>query len=332
MNPTSNHVAKPFDLINHPPEPGSLSDSDSFHAEGCLPHLGVLLIEGRDAANFLQSQLTSDVMALQAPGDAQWTGYCNPKGRLYLTGWLAKTAENESAYALIIDRSLSASMLKRLRMFVLRAKLSIDEAAEPLHIYGQIGTALTLPQDALQLRIPSATIKAGTSIQRSLYWLKARDPGEGLTPTWHWLQLLSAEAWIDATVSERFVPQMLNFERIGGVNFKKGCYPGQEVVARSQYLGKLKRRSFLYRVDDPKQSLPEPGQALGEASNPELNIVSLARCPGTSGQSLWELATTDAQTRQSCPLALILAEGRTDSASGLLGQPLPLPYALQDES
>ncbi|NCV40733.1 MAG: hypothetical protein EBW11_09260, partial [Betaproteobacteria bacterium] len=115
MNPTSNHVAKPFDLINHPPEPGSLSDSDRFNAEGCLPHLGVLLIEGRDAANFLQSQLTSDVMALQAPGDAQWTGYCNPKGRLYLTGWLAKTAESESAYALIIDRSLSASMLKRLR-------------------------------------------------------------------------------------------------------------------------------------------------------------------------------------------------------------------------
>ena len=315
-----------------------------------LPHLGLLRIEGPDALTFLQSQLTSDVAALTDEQQAQWTGYCNPKGRLFFTGWLARTSVEPSVFLLMLDRSLTQAMLKRLRMFILRAKVSVEDLSERTSFVGHMSftdsleSAHQMPPSMNRIRLPDAKTHRGSPIHRSIDCLTEKEdlptcnkPDYDHTGLWHWVHQLAAEAWINATLSERFVPQMINFERIGGVNFRKGCYPGQEVVARSQYLGKLKRRSQLYRIDDAEQALPEQGQELGEASNPELTVIQSTVCPGALGSTLWDVANggmaagSMSDSHKQAPHALVFAEGRIDISSDMIGPVVPLPYTLQDE-
>jgi folate-binding protein YgfZ len=201
--------------------------------------------------------------------------------------------------------------------------------------------------------LPEALLASGLRLERSLCVSAGSVSARGVSARgvaaeeapfealWHWLHHLAAEAWVGHEVSERFVPQMLNFERIDGVNFRKGCYPGQEVVARSQYLGKLKRRMALFAWEDPRSPPPPTGQDLGEdASNPELAVVSSATLPqgrGIDGRlesqdaftHIWGIAYpgTNAKTP---PPALILAEGRSDAVPVTLRHRLDLPYALRD--
>lgn len=334
--------------------------------KGRLPQLSYLRIHGADAESFLQSQLTNDVLALRNSEQAQWTGYCNPKGRLFFTGWLARIDSASNEFALLIDRSLSQAVAKRLKMFVLRSKVTIEDLSDRYVLQGTIdlpGTTHTGsieaqptqmaptgaqptncqpadPNPALSISLPIAhTLKAdfGRSVQcvetqAQTNGMEANVDSEDFSGVWRWLHLLAAEPWITHTLSERFVPQMLNFERLGGVNFRKGCYPGQEVVARSQYLGKLKRRSGIYQIDDPSRSLPTEGEDLGEASNPELSVVNVLRCPGGLGMSLWQSAFAGMPEHAQAAHALVLAEGRIDLEDSPLGQSMSLPYALSDEA
>ncbi|MBM3380673.1 MAG: folate-binding protein YgfZ, partial [Betaproteobacteria bacterium] len=272
---------------------------DPAEYTGGLEHLGAIRVSGADAESFLQGQLSNDVFALrrEASGKAasshpaeapypraQWTGYCTPKGRLIFTGWLARVdafsggeiaapapaSKHEADYLLFLERDLIEPVIRRLRMFVLRAKVRLEDLSQNVRIAGairmpSIGSTQTgalhpgaaeEPQPAPAgvrsfaepIALPVAILASGLRVERSL-----RVTSRGVVndraqfaALWHWLHHLAAEAWIGRDVSERFVPQMVNFERIDGVNFRKGCYPGQEVVARSQYLGKLKRRMALY--------------------------------------------------------------------------------------
>ncbi|MEY3605553.1 MAG: hypothetical protein RIQ49_2585 [Pseudomonadota bacterium] len=324
--------------------------------KGSLPQLAYLRIHGPDAESFLQSQLTNDVLALRSSGQAQWTGYCNPKGRLFFTGWLARTASASDEFALLIDRSLSQAVAKRLKMFVLRSKVTIEDLSDRYVLQGTIERPTTThtrpneaqpthtqpadPTPALSIGLPIAhTLKAnfGRSVQcldtqAQAKSMEASVNSEDFSGVWRWLHLLAAEPWITQTLSERFVPQMLNFERLGGVNFRKGCYPGQEVVARSQYLGKLKRRSGIYQIDDPSRRLPAEGEDLGEASNPDLSVVNVLRCPGSLGMSLWQSAFAGMPAHAQAAHALVLAEGRIDLEGSPLGPSITLPYALSDDA
>ena len=334
--------------------------------KGSLPQLAYLRIHGADAESFLQSQLTNDVLALRSPGQAQWTGYCNPKGRLFFTGWLARTASASDEFALLIDRSLSQYVAKRLRMFVLRSKVTIEDLSDHYVLKGTIDlptTIHTLPREAkhthslpteaqpthTQPADPTPALSIGLPIAHTLMAnfgrsvqcldtqaqaksMEANVDSEDFSGVWRWLHLLAAEPWITQTLSERFVPQMLNFERLGGVNFRKGCYPGQEVVARSQYLGKLKRRSGIYQIDDSSRRLPAEGEDLGEASNPDLSVVNVLRCPGSLGMSLWQSAFAGMPAHAQAAHALVLAEGRIDLEDSPLGPSMTLPYALSDDA
>ena len=334
--------------------------------KGSLPQLAYLRIHGADAESFLQSQLTNDVLALRSSGQAQWTGYCNPKGRLFFTGWLARTASASDEFALLIDRSLSQAVAKRLRMFVLRSKVTIEDLSDHYVLQGTIDLPTTIhtrpreaqhthslpteaqpthtqpadPTPALSIGLPIAhTLMAnfGRSVQcletqAQTNGMEASLDTEDFSGVWRWLHLLAAEPWITQTLSERFVPQMLNFERLGGVNFRKGCYPGQEVVARSQYLGKLKRRSGIYQIDDSSRRLPAEGEDLGEASNPDLSVVNVLRCPGSLGMSLWQSAFAGMPAHAQAAHALVLAEGRIDLEDSPLGPSMTLPYALSDDA
>jgi folate-binding protein YgfZ len=215
-------------------------------------------------AAFLHGQLTQDVQHLQ-PGQARLAGYCSPKGRLLASFVMWPQADDEVLLACSAD--LLPPTLKRLSMFVLRAKCKLDDAAADWALWGLAGaTALQAVRQPVALgaapgRRQRAAAPARCTGRRPAPWRVRcwRSRRRQLAPA---APALAAEAWlaleaasgvprIVAATVEQFVPQMVNLELVGGVNFQKGCYPGQEVVARSQYRGTLKRRAFAVQADGP---------------------------------------------------------------------------------
>jgi folate-binding protein YgfZ len=238
-----------------------------------LTHLGVIRARGADATSFLQGQLTNDVTGL-GRDEARLAGFCSAKGRLQATFIVWKAADDDIFLACAAD--LLAPTLKRLSMFVLRAQCKLTDASGDVRLSGAIGeTALALMPDAKPwrtrdadgrrlIRLPDA---AGTA--RCLVASSGDMPVDASAPSisldhWRWLEVQSAIPIIEAATVDQFVPQMLNFERVGGVDFQKGCYPGQEVVARSQYRGTIKRRMFLFDAD----VAPCPGVEVFHADDP----------------------------------------------------------------
>ncbi len=311
---------------------------------GPLLDFGLLSASGEDAVKFLHAQLTNDVEHLE-PGTAQWFGYCSAKGRLQgsFLGWRADT-ETAPRVRLAVSLPLAETLRRRLSMFVLRAKLKVtDDSAgqvcfglsgEPARavLAGLFGSAPG-PYQVIQaggstaIGLPAAPIGtpiAPADLPRWLLWADAAEApalwtnlSAQLTATpgsfWRWLEVRSGIARIVPGTWELFVPQMVNFELVGGVNFKKGCYPGQEVVARSQYLGKLKRRMFLGALDG---AAPPPGSDVNAsgAGEPCGQVVLAAPAPGGNTELLFESQTAAAQ-----------AGGLTVSGLPLDQHPLPYP-------
>jgi len=290
-----------------------------------LTDRGVIRASGADAAAFLQGQLTNDVASLDA-GSARLAGFCSAKGRLQASFIVWRPADDE--FLLSCPTSVLAPTLKRLSMFVLRAKCKLTDASDEIALFGVAGTAATAMLGdcavwrgrrhgaATAFRLPD-----GAGVQRDL--LAAPVDAEvdvGAAPamtleTWHWLEVESGIVTIEAATVDRFVPQMVNFELIGGVDFKKGCYPGQEVVARSQYRGTTKRRTLLFDCD----ALPAPAQDVfiaGNANEPAGTVVNAAPHPEHAGGS----ALVEVR------LAAVGADLRLGGADGPLLRQRPLPY------
>ena len=227
-----------------------------------LSTYALLRVQGEDAQNFLQGQLTCDVNALET-GECSYGAYCTAKGRML--GSFLIFRDNEG-YALLMSRDIAAATQKRLQMFVLRAKVKIEDLSERTVLLGlsgsHAGAAFTeagyAPSDAamrienhgacIVLRLDDKRYIAlieDETLARSLWQqfkLSLKPVGDAC---WQWLDIVRGIPWITAPTQEQFVPQMANLEKIGGVSFKKGCYPGQEIVARTQYLGKANRRMRL---------------------------------------------------------------------------------------
>jgi len=238
-----------------------------------LTEYGLLKVHGADAASFLQAQLTSDVTGMKN-GEVRLAGYCSVKGRLMASFWVWRDAAADTFW-LACSRDIVAAIARRLSMFVLRAKAKVEDASDAVCLLGILavegdprapaieGGAVALPAVAVSARLAAALeparLETATDLRiaRALRPLPASSRDEALSAlqaagasvlpmaAWRRLEVLSGIARIEAANQELFVPQMINFEVVDGVNFRKGCYPGQEVVARSQYLGKLKRRAFL---------------------------------------------------------------------------------------
>lgn len=265
-----------------------------------LPHLGVIRVEGEDAARFLQGQLTQD-FALLGPGQARLAALCNAKGRMQASFIGLSPAPH--TFLLVVSRDILAPTLKRLSMFVLRAKARLYDATAEVALYGLAGAAV--PQSLAAE--PWAKTEAGSASLVRLY------PGDGqaralwvgpvgqapegppLAPeTWQWGEVRSAVATITAPIVEAFVPQMLNYESVGGVNFKKGCYPGQEVVARSQFRGTLKRRAWPAHSED----LMTAGQELFHSSDPSQPcglVVQAAASPASGWDAIVSIQVSAAE-------------------------------------
>jgi hypothetical protein len=240
----------------------------SFEGVARLSDWGVIRAAGPDASSFLHSQLTQDIEHL-APGCAALAGYCSAKGRLLASFVVWKPAADEVLLACSAD--LLAPTLKRLSMFVLRAKCKLSDASAELPLWGLVGAAAR--DEALQLPAASAGPRALRVGEPPA--LPALDPA-----AWTWLEVMSAVPRIVAATAEQFVPQMVNLELVGGVNFQKGCYPGQEIVARSQYRGTLKRRAFVF--ESPMAA--RPGQELFHSVDPSQPAGMVANAASLDGR------------------------------------------------
>ena len=225
-----------------------------LHGITPLTHLGVIRAQGDEAAKFLHGQLTQD-FALLGPQQARLAAYLSPKGRM-LASFIA-CQRSATEVLLVCSRDLLAATLKRLTMFVLRTKVKLTDASDEFALYGLAGDALI----SIAGSACPAWAKADFDDQILVHLYPALGQPRGLwiapqgspapqgqaldAALWAWGEVRSGVATLSAPLVETFVPQMLNYESVGGVNFKKGCYPGQEVVARSQFRGQLKRRTYL---------------------------------------------------------------------------------------
>lgn len=227
----------------------------AWNGVAALPQLGVIRAQGEEAAAFLQSQLTQDMAAI-APGQARLAGLCNAKGRMLASFVACRHAPDE--FWLVCSRDLLAATLKKLSMFVLRAKVKLSDATPSHRLLGCIGSdaiaAVPADSGAALLKLPVWGQPGLPERAVAVFPASGANPESYLPPTldsalWDWMDVHSGVARVGAAVAGQFVPQTLNYESCGGVNFKKGCFPGQEVVARSQFRGAIKRRAYLAHAD-----------------------------------------------------------------------------------
>src|SRR5687767_9163448 len=253
-----------------------------------LTQYGLLETSGEDARAFLHAQLTNDIEGL-GPDRARYAGWCSAKGRL-LASFLVVPHEN--GFLLQLARDLTPAVAKRLSMFVLRAKVKIADASASWVQFGAwgagaeaglAGLGIQLPGEALQIARGANVIAVRASAQHFLLIAPQAErsrlatlPGLADESGWMLEEIRAGRPLITQATQDQFVPQMVNYERFGAVDFQKGCYPGQEIVARAQYRGQVKRRMVRVRTPVPLR----PGQDLysddlpGQASGTVVNAAS----------------------------------------------------------
>lgn len=253
-----------------------------------LAHLGLIDCAGEDAKSFLHNQLTNDINHL-APSRAQLAAWCTAKGRMIASFFVW---QGDAGYRLALASELVAPVQKRLQMFVLRSQVTLTDRSHEIALLGLAGPQAAAALVAAGLPLPAAvldTASAGaTQVLRlaeqrfivaipvtaaPALWpqLTATLRPAG-TPAWRWLDIAAGLPLITGATREEFVPQMADFDKLGGVSFHKGCYPGQEIVARTQYLGKVKRH--LFRI---ASALPlAAGTSLHSPENPDQSIGMIA--------------------------------------------------------
>lgn len=256
---------------------------------------GLIRASGVDASVFLHNLLTNDVSGIDA-ATARFAGMCTPKGRLLASMLIWHTGED---FLLMMPSDVLAGILKKLSMYVLRSKVKLTDATDELALIGvsrPVGV-IDLNTDAAAHSV--AAISDGSAIRLdTTRWLLCMTPTAAMarwselrthapavgTQAWQWLEIQAGQPRVVAATQEAFVPQMLNMElpAVAGVSFTKGCYPGQEIVARTQYLGKIKRRMFGVHFDHTEKFLA--GAPVFSAQTGEQQCGSVVSCtPAPSG-------------------------------------------------
>ncbi len=321
-----------------------MSSSLSYDGALALDHWSVIRARGEDAGKFLHQQLSQDVLG-QPVSEARLAAYCTAKGRMLASFVLVHAGDDE--WLLVCAADIAAAVKKRLQMYVLRAKVVLEHA-EDLHPSGVAGApardlwgpdaapwSVRVQDAGVLVRLPEVTPPGHATVARVL--------ALGVPPTacaalardaWDTLEVLSGIPHIEAVNVEQFVPQMVNFDVVGGVNFKKGCYPGQEVVARSHYLGALKRRMFLFEASEVVAAGDDVFHA-GDPEQPCGRVVNAACAGAGRWLALVEMKLSAADAAASTPRSpgtpgRVLLHARAIDGAGL--SPLPLPYevAAQD--
>jgi folate-binding protein YgfZ len=276
-----------------------------------LANLGVLRIAGADTERFLQGQLSNDMQQLPS-GRTQLTGYHNPQGRAIAVLHLVRSAPD--AVLAVLPRELAANVAQRLTKFILRAKVKIEDLSEKWRVDGLIGpTASPAPSE------PGLLVRYGADAER---WLHIRPAADGAHARaephrWRALAIERGEPQVYAATSEEFVAQMLNLDVLGAIGFEKGCYTGQEVIARAHYRGRVKRRMQRFRTLSTREL--SPGSVGRLADGPAFKVVDAVR---TEDGACEFLAVAALEVRDEAQAA---EDGAPIEASAL-----PLPYALPE--
>ncbi len=301
-----------------------------------LSDLALIRARGADALSFLNGQLSNDIRLLDAT-HSQLASWCSPKGRMLA---IFRLFRRENDILLQLPAALLEGILKRLRMFVLRAKVSLESTEAELVSIGLSGP------DAERLLRASAGFAPGgdngceTRGEISIMHLPGPHPRfqivapvgvatqlwtdlkAGATPAgppaWAWLDIMAGIPVVLPETSEAFVPQMANLELVGGVHFKKGCYPGQEIVARMQYLGKLKQR--MYRAHVEAEAAPAAGESIYAPDFPGQSAGTLVAAQPAPNGGYDLLAVVQISSAEHGVLHL-----RNDNGPTLKLQTLPYP-------
>jgi folate-binding protein YgfZ len=287
-----------------------------------LGHLGVIRVEGVDCASFLHSQLTQDFLLL-GQSEARLAAFCSAKGRMLASFYGFKRSPTE--ILLICSRDLLTETLPRLSRFVMRAKAKLSDASADFNLFGLAGEALAAlapgePAFWSKLDIDGAslvTLYPADGVRRALLLapaVQAAPAGpEMSSEDWALSEVRSGIALINAATVEALVPQMLNYESVGGVNFKKGCYPGQEVVARSQFRGTLKRRAYLAHSDAAMKA----GDEVFQDADPEQPCGIVAQSAAAPDGGFDAIVSLQVAAFETCALHLgtIAGEALTPQAA-----------------
>ncbi len=287
-----------------------------------LPDSRLILFSGPDAESFLHNQLTCDVAAL-VPGGSTYGGYCSPKGRLLATFLLWRS---EQGYFMQLPASLRDPIQKQLSKFILRSKVKATDVSGDWAIIGVAGKNLEalvqrVTSDAMVVPNPSNRYEVVAARDKSPKVLESLASGteKSDTDNWEWLDIRDGIPTILPATQEEFVPQMVNLDLIGGVSFEKGCYPGQEIVARMHYRGTLKQR--MYRANVPGPDRPQPGEKLYSPAFGDQACGTIVNAASSSEGGSDVLAVVQ-----------IAAAGKSDvrlkSANGAVVSFLPSPYPM----
>jgi len=200
-----------------------------------LSYLSVFQVSGADAGTFLHAQLAASTTGLKT-GECTFAAYCNAKGQVIALLLVCRSGDD---WLISIESSLAEPVMERLRKYVLRADVKI-RLPEELKALGQ---------DAGAAGETGATFFVPPGFPFAYHFAQSAENPPASISAWRYRELAHGVSWLQQETSERFLPQMLGLDALGAVSFNKGCYPGQEIIARTRYLGKLKRRPVLIEVD-----------------------------------------------------------------------------------
>jgi tRNA-modifying protein YgfZ len=243
-----------------------------------IAHLAVLTVSGKDARQFLQGQITCNVNDISAT-QSSLGAMCNPKGRAITTFLLAKSGED---FLLILPKELLETVKKRLFMYVLRSSVTLTDSNDSLCVLGLTESSneaflASYEQDGVvRINMGNRYLVIAEVTNAITLWSEYVAQGFQASDSAHWLYLdiLAGIPWLTPATSEQFIPQMLNLDKLGGISLTKGCYTGQEIVARTHYLGKAKRSLF---VASCQTANPEPNASIVDADGQMVGNVLLAQ-------------------------------------------------------
>lgn len=320
------------------------SDGQAFEAAqtyACnLGHLGLIRASGEETFQFLHGQFTNDLNQVDV-NTSQLSSYCNAKGRMLA---ILRVFKRDEDYFLLMRRDVIASVLKKLNMFKLMAKVELTDVSDEFVVFGIVDPKNDALLKEMNIQVPKeldqVITQHGTTLikltgessrtliiaepekAKEIWQSAAKQSIQSSDRIWELVDIQNGIPDVTAETSEAFIPQMVNLELIGGVNFQKGCYPGQEIVARTHYLGKPNRR--MYRINIESGECPSAGNNIYSQADGEQPVGKIVNAQKTNKNNCEALAVLRTEKESSNDLHL-------ESLSGPVINLTELPYCLNTD-
>lgn len=271
-----------------------MADSSVLHNPG----MASVEVRGTGAEGFLQAQLTSDLATLD-PGGVTLSAWCTPRGQVRNLFWLVRRPDGER-FSLVAPAGETEGLARGLRGFVLRARVEVERTEDRVVGAAGAGSEAFVSSRVGAVPAPGSAVESGGRLalrpsgfpDRFLLLGSEPPPAGANDDEWRRLEIAAGIAWLTDETRESFIPQMLDLDRLGALSFEKGCFPGQEVIARTRYLGRLKRRLYPGRV--PEGERPVPGDPIRSEGRSAGTIVAAERDGADGGYELLAIVADDA--------------------------------------